>query len=70
MENKEIIYICALRYALGRTSYITELVANFLLEKKLSKECEKAIIKEIENFKYKGHKIDQKNWEKLLKHLK
>lgn len=70
MKNLEIIYLCALRYALGRKTYITGLVADFIIEQELSKQCKKMMIKEIETCKDKGHKVDKESWDKLLKHLK
>ena len=80
----ESILICAVRYALGRMSYIVGEVANYVFYKckTLSKECIDIIIRDIEeegSFQKKryhlvgetlGMECDEKTWKNLLKALK
>ena len=72
MTDLELVYLCALRYALGRKTYITGVVSDFLkLEvKALSDKCKKQMIREIKEAKDLGHTCDKKSWTKLLKELK
>ena len=80
MTPEEQIIICAVRYALGRRSYIVSEVCQYVANKKtdLSKNCIKCIIRDIEEeFKlYRelgrtlGDYCDERCWEKLLGLLK
>jgi len=70
MIDKEIIYLCALKYSLGRRTYITGLVADFLMGETLSKVCRDKMIRNIVECDDLGHDCDKEEWNKLLKHLK
>ena len=68
MRNEELIYLCAFRYALGRRSYIVDVVTNFLRKANLSSQAERLIIREIneaEKYNRLGDGIDAENWLKL-----
>ena len=76
----ESILICAVRYALGRMSYIVGEVANYVFFKRktLSKECIDIIIRDIEEemerYHSAGYKLgmdcDERTWKNLLEALK
>ena len=76
----ESILICAVRYALGRMSYIVGEVANYVFYKckTLSKECIDIIIRDIEEELQRYHnsgqmlgmECDEKLWTRLLELLK
>ena len=80
MTPEEMILICAVRYALGRMSYIVHEVCQYVTfnRKNLSKECIKAIIRDInENLDFYhrtgstlGMECDEKEWLKLRDLLK
>ena len=80
MSNEEQILICAVRYALGRMSYIVAVVAEYvaLKQPELSKECIKIIIRDIEEELKRYHdtgqllgmECDERTWLWLLKTLK
>ena len=76
----EKIIICAVRYALGRMSYIVWDVAKYveLKRKELSRECIEAIVQDIEiglkRYHEVGHTLgmecDERRWYKLLEILR
>ena len=76
----ESILICAVRYALGRMSYIVGDVAQYVYYKRktLSKECIDIIIRDIEEemerYHAAGYKLgmdcDERTWKNLLNQLK
>ena len=76
----ESILICAVRYALGRMSYIVSEVCQYvtLKRKTLSLECLGIIIRDIEEEMERYHKAgqmlgmecDERQWVKLLGILK
>lgn len=80
MSDDELIVACAVRYALGRMSYIVGVVCDYVASKKdtLSQNCIKIIIRDIEeemeHYHRLGHALgmecDEKHWEKLLCELK
>jgi hypothetical protein len=80
MSNEEQILICAVRYALGRMSYIVGVVAEYVncIKNNLSKECVNIIIRDIEEqiqfyHSYNstcGMECDEETWKNLLKALK
>lgn len=80
MEAEEMILICAVRYALGRMSYIVGVVAEYVAVKQpeLSKECINIIIRDIEEeLKWYhdagqtlGMECDERTWLRLLERLK
>jgi len=69
MKDLEIIYLCAVRYGLGRRTYITSLISDFLLNKKLSQQCINTMIENIEECEDYGDNCDKENWIKLLNYL-
>ena len=73
MTDYEHIVISAVRYALGRKTYIVELTVNYILqeieEDKLSDSCLNVIRKDIKEAKDYGMECDQKQWLKLLKRI-
>ena len=76
----ESILICAVRYALGRMSYIVGEVAQYVFYKRktLSVECINIIVRDIEEemerYHAAGQKLgmdcDERTWKKLLEDLK
>lgn len=80
MTHEEQILICAVRYALGRMSYIVNVVAEYvaLKQPELSKECIKIIILDIEEELKRYHDVgqtlgmecDERTWLRLLETLK
>ncbi len=73
MSDYEHIVISAVRYALGRMTYIVELTVNYILEEiendELSDRCLDVIRKDIKEAKDYGMECDQKQWLKLLKRI-
>ena len=71
------ILICALRYALGRRTYITSLVANYIMEHKelIDERIKNIMLKDIieyeskRNYWYADDECDYQNWLKLKKWL-
>ena len=80
MSVEERIIICAVRYALGRRTYIVDGVCGYVASKKdsLSEKCLTIIINDIEEEIELLHRIgrtcgdgcDEWEWKKLLKILK
>lgn len=80
MTPEEQILICAVRYALGRRSYIVGVVCEYVTFKRktLSKECTNIIIRDIEEELVRYHKAgqtlgddcDERDWCELLKLLR
>ena len=80
MEAEEMILICAVRYALGRMSYIVGDVCRYVALKQpdLSQNCINIIIRDIEEELERYHKCghtlgmecDERTWVRLLERLK
>ena len=80
MKDEELMLISAVRYALGRRTYIVSTTCNFVksVQKKLSDNCINIIIRDIEEtmdmYHRSGHlcgdACDERDWEKLLEFLK
>ena len=80
MTPDEQILICAVRYALGRRSYIVGIVCDYVKAKinSLSKNCINIIIRDIneefERYHDLGYTLgddcDERDWIKLLEALK
>ena len=70
MSDYEHIVISAVRYAIGRMTYIVELTVNYVLqeieEHKLSEECLDVIAEDIRHTKNLGMDCDKEQWLKLL----
>ena len=73
MTDYEHIVISAVRYALGRMTYIVKLTVNYILqeieEDKLSDSCLDIIRKDIYSTKNLGMECDKKLWIKLLNRI-
>lgn len=70
MTDYELMLLCAVRYALGRRTYIVGLVCDFITSQidTLSKECLNTLIRDIkdqERFGY-GDECDEARWMQLL----
>ncbi len=61
----------ALRYGLGRKTYITGVISEFIINNiELIPDDQKAVmIRDIKQQEYYGDDCDEKNWMKLLKEL-
>ena len=80
MSSEEHILICAVRYALGRQSYIVSVVAEYVAckRKELSECCVNILIRDIEesidlyhrNGLSCGMTCDERTWLNLLEVLK
>ena len=74
MSDYEHIVISAVRYALGRMTYIVELTVNYILQEieddKLSDRCLGTIRDDIKKAKDYGMECDKKCWLKLLNRIK
>lgn len=80
MSNEEQILICAVRYALGRRSYIVGVVADYVEAKKdeLSEQCKAIIVRDIQeeyDFYHRrgmtlGDDCDERDWLNLAFSLK
>ena len=69
-KKEATMYICSIRYGLGRRTYITGLIADYLVTKEIPKESKKVMIRDIEECKDYGMDMDKREWMKLLKYLK
>lgn len=73
MSDYEHIVISAVRYALGRMTYIVELTVNYILqqieEDKLSDQCLAIIRNDIKSTKDYGMECDKEQWIKLLRKI-
>ena len=70
MTHLEQIYLCALRYGLGRRTYITGVISDYLLVQELSDACKNNMIRSIEECEDYGHDCDKVSWMRLLNKLK
>lgn len=80
MSHEEQILICAVRYALGRMSYIVGIVCEYVAVKQpeLSQNCINIIIRDIEEELKRYHdagqtlgmECDERTWVRLLERLK
>lgn len=71
-EWEQVVWNCALRYALGRRTYITGCVADFITEviPELTEKTKSVMIRDIEECDDLGDDCDKESWIKLLKKLK
>lgn len=73
MTDYEHIVISAVRYALGKMTYIVELTVNYILEAiendELSDRCLNVIRKDIKEVKSYGMDCDKAQWLKLLNRI-
>lgn len=72
ISDYEHMLISALRYALGRRTYIVELTCRYIERQipRLSDRCKDLMIKDIESQKNYGDECDKKDWMRLLEVLK
>lgn len=70
MTDYEQMIVSAVRYALGRMTYIVEITVNYILQEieddKLSDRCLSQIRDDIKEAKDYGMECDKKLWLKLL----
>jgi len=69
MINLQNIYISALRYALGRRSYIVSDTIDTLMKVELSDQTVGVMIRDIEECEDYGMETDKQDWLRLLEHL-
>lgn len=73
MTDYEHIIISAVRYAIGRMTYIVELTVNYVLKDidcdNLSDECLSIIRNDIKNARDYGMECDKAQWLKLLNRI-
>lgn len=73
MTDYEHIVISAVRYALGRMTYIVEITVNYIMQQieddKLSDQCLGIIRKDIKEAKNLGMECDREQWLKLQKRI-
>lgn len=73
MTDYEHMIVSAVRYALGRMTYIVELTVNYVLEEieenKLSDQCLNIIRNDIKEAKDYGMDCDKEQWLKLLNRI-
>ena len=72
ITDYEHMLISALRYALGRRTYIVELTCKYIERQLpiLSDRCKDLMIKDIESKSNYGDECDKEDWMRLLKRLK
>ena len=80
MTDEELILICAVRYTLGRMTYMVRVVCTYVASQRntLSKHCINIIIKDIEEALDMCHRMgwtlgmdfDEREWVRLLEVLK
>ena len=73
ISDYEHMLISALRYALGRRTYIVETTVNYIIKElpKLSERCKQIMIYDIEHpLGGYGDECDRVDWMRLLEELK
>ena len=72
LTDYEQMLISALRYTLGRRTYIVEITVNFIINElhNLSEYCKNIMIRDIEDAYSYGDECDKEDWMRLLKKLK
>ena len=70
MSDYEQIVVSAVRYALGRKTYIVGITVDYVMKEitdnKLSKKCLWVIRSDIEHQEFLGMHCDKTDWKKLL----
>lgn len=73
MSDYENMIISAVRYAIGRTSYIVNLTVEYVLKDieqgKLANNCLWVMRRDIKEAKYLGMDCDKRDWQRLLKKI-
>lgn len=69
--TEEIIWLCAFRYCIGRTTYIVGIITDFLNEniQNMSEETKQILIQEIKECNNLGMDCDKEDWLNLLNNL-
>ena len=69
--NYQIIVVGAVRYALGRRTYVVGATVEYVLAniENLTRETRKTIVRDIQEQKDLGWETDIANWHKLLNEL-
>lgn len=69
--EKQVLYIAAFRYALGRSTYIVDIIARILKDNsdELTEKSKDLIIKEIAECKNLGMYCDAETWRGLSEYL-
>lgn len=73
VSDYEHMLISALRYALGRRTYVVEITVDYIIKElpKLSEKCKNIMIEDIEHPLYGyGDECDRVDWMRLLDELK
>lgn len=69
MKDSEVILLSAIRYALGRSTYIVGLTVDYVMRQDLSGTCKALVIIDIKNCRDYGMDIDKDEWMRLLDFL-
>lgn len=72
MTDFEQICLCAVRYGLGRQTYITGVIADFMMRQHLGDKCKAVMARDIQEAQKKdrlGAECDKKSWLNLLEFL-
>ena len=72
ISDYEHMLISALRYALGKRTYIVELTCKYIEQQipMLSDQCKTIMIEDIERQEQFGDECDREDWMQLLEKLK
>ena len=72
ISDYEHMLISAMRYALGRRTYIVGMTTEYIENElpKLSDQCKDVMIKDIESQRNYGDECDREDWMQLLEKLK
>ena len=71
LTDYEQMLVSALRYALGRRTYIVEITVNFIISElhSLSDYCKNIMVRDIETAHSYGDECDKEDWIRLLEAL-
>ena len=72
ISDYEHMLISAMRYALGRRTYIVGMTTEYIENElpKLADQCKDVMIKDIESQRNYGDECDREDWMQLLEKLK
>lgn len=72
MNKEQLVWLCSVKYALGRRTYIVGVVTDFITEniKELTPKTKAVIIRDIEECNDLGDDCDKEDWKELLNKLK
>ena len=70
MPDKELMMLCAIRYALGRRTYITGVVVDYVMrEKVFTKKFKHNALMDIADCTDLGDECDKEKWNELQEYL-